>query len=145
MKRDGSGSIYQRKDGYWVGAVEAGRADNGKRRRRLIVRRDRADVIKAMDQLRQSALDKVFESAVSLETHGHFVYCLWGEDDETPLYVGRSTNVLSRVGSHLADATKKDVVRRVSLIPCETQHAMNLLEARLIRTHQPLWNRFGLI
>ena len=35
----GEGSVFQRKDGYWVGAVEAGRTSGGKRRKVRVVRR----------------------------------------------------------------------------------------------------------
>lgn len=52
----GEGSIYQRKDGYWVGAYEAGRAPNGKRKRARVVRRYKADVIAAMVELKTAAL-----------------------------------------------------------------------------------------
>lgn len=52
----GEGSIYQRDDGYWVGAYEAGRYPNGKRRKARVVRKRKADVIAAMAELRTTAL-----------------------------------------------------------------------------------------
>jgi integrase len=55
MRGRGEGSIYRRGDGYWVGQVEAGRTANGRRRRARVVRRRRADVLEAMDQLRRDA------------------------------------------------------------------------------------------
>jgi integrase len=51
----GEGSIYRRADGYWVGAVEAGRYPNGRRRRARVVRARRVDVIDALDELRRHA------------------------------------------------------------------------------------------
>jgi integrase len=55
MRGRGEGSIYRRADGYWVGAVEAGRTGAGKRRRVRVVRRRRADVLAEMDRLRRAA------------------------------------------------------------------------------------------
>lgn len=56
----GEGSIYRRKDGYWVGSVEAGRDPNTGRRRRLrIVRRTRKEVQHGLDELKRMAADGV--------------------------------------------------------------------------------------
>lgn len=53
MRGKGEGSIYRRADGYWVGQLEAGHYPNGRRRRVRVVRRYRADVVDALDELRQ--------------------------------------------------------------------------------------------
>lgn len=76
--------------------------------------------------------------------HGMFVYILWGDDDSTPVYVGQSTNVLSRLGSHLGDREKRGLVRRIQLIRCATHNEMNNTELRLIREYQPLLNKAGI-
>jgi integrase len=56
MRGKGEGSIYRRADGYWVGAVEAGRDPvTGRRRRLRIVRRYRRDVLAAIDELKRQA------------------------------------------------------------------------------------------
>jgi len=49
----GEGSVYQRADGYWVGAVEAGRTSDGRRRKARVVRKRKADVLAALDDLRR--------------------------------------------------------------------------------------------
>jgi integrase len=51
----GEGSIYRRADGYYVGAVEAGHYPSGARRKVRVVRRRRADVVAALDELRRRA------------------------------------------------------------------------------------------
>jgi len=48
----GDGALYQRDDGYWVGAVELPPASDGKRRRKRIVRADRNKAISEMKKLR---------------------------------------------------------------------------------------------
>jgi len=76
--------------------------------------------------------------------HGYYVYCLWGQDEEKPLYVGQSTNILSRLGSHLGDGRKRREVRRVSLIVCKGPRHMTTTEKRLIKHYQPEWNSVGI-
>jgi integrase len=49
----GEGSVYQRADGYWVGAVEAGRTPEGRRRKARVVRKRKQDVLPALDELRR--------------------------------------------------------------------------------------------
>jgi hypothetical protein len=75
---------------------------------------------------------------------GFFVYCLWGADKSQPLYVGRSANILSRLGNHLSDSTKRPHVQRVTLIECETRADMRLTETKLIAQFQPPWNTLGI-
>jgi integrase len=70
VRGKGEGSIYQRADGYWVGSVEAGRYTNGKRRRARVVRRRRADVVEALDELRRQVGQGVLPDRVrSVETY----------------------------------------------------------------------------
>lgn len=59
MRGQGEGSIYRRGDGYWVGQVEIGHYPNGRRRRARVVRRYRADVVEALDELRRQVRDGV--------------------------------------------------------------------------------------
>lgn len=50
----GEGSIYKRSsDGRWVGSVEAGRDAEGRRLKHRVVRRTRAEVVVALDELRR--------------------------------------------------------------------------------------------
>lgn len=48
----GDGTLFQRKDGYWVGGVELVTTD-GRRRQKRIVRKNRADAVKALRELRK--------------------------------------------------------------------------------------------
>jgi hypothetical protein len=75
-------------------------------------------------------------------TWGFFVYTLHGGKGEV-LYVGQSTNVLSRLGNHLGETKKRNEVHHVSLIKCDSKLTMNQLEARMIKLEQPPWNRNG--
>jgi integrase len=47
--------VYRRGDGYWVGQIEAGYYPNGRRRKARVVRRYKADVLDALDELRRQA------------------------------------------------------------------------------------------
>ena len=75
--------------------------------------------------------------------HGFFVYCLWGNDVDRPLYVGLSTNILARLGSHLSDKEKRYRVQRITLIRCKTHGQMVKTEIRLIDQYQPPLNTIG--
>jgi hypothetical protein len=73
--------------------------------------------------------------------HGAFVYLLWGEDENTPLYVGQSQNVLSRLGRHLQEQRKRSLVKRVDLIRCSSKKHMQMTEIRLIWQYKPPLNQ----
>jgi integrase len=60
----GEGSIYRRADGYWVGQIEAGRGPDGRRRRARVVRKRKADVLAALDDLRRRAADGALPARV---------------------------------------------------------------------------------
>ncbi len=49
----GEGSIFRRADGRWVGTVQVGVDENGKRRRRTVYGRTRTDVLRKVDEIRQ--------------------------------------------------------------------------------------------
>jgi integrase len=51
----GEGAVFKRSDGYWMGRVEAGRTPEGKRRRLTVVRKRKADVLSALDDLKRLA------------------------------------------------------------------------------------------
>lgn len=75
---------------------------------------------------------------------GFFVYTLWGFDSsERPLYVGRSTNVISRVGQHLQKSERRSKVRCLTLLRLGDAEEMRATEERLIRFHDPEWNLVG--
>src|SRR4051812_23425341 len=75
--------------------------------------------------------------------HGWFVYILWGESPSRPLYVGQSTNVLSRIGSHMGDAEKRRLTKRIDLIRCGSNDEMVAMEKRLILEWSPWLNVLG--
>jgi hypothetical protein len=75
---------------------------------------------------------------------GFFVYLLWGEDPETPLYVGKSTNILGRLGFHMNTA-KRDPTQRIQLVRCATAQDMDDTEARLIGHYRPPLNVMGIV
>ncbi len=79
----------------------------------------------------------------AFDPRGHFVYCLWGVDSRTPLYVGMSSNVLARLGAHLGDSAKRPLIRKVTLLRCKTEKQMKRTETRMIAQFQPPMNTVG--
>lgn len=60
MRGKGEGSIYRRSsDGRWVGQVEIGHSLDGRRRYSRVVRKRRAEVVEALDELRRQAKEGV--------------------------------------------------------------------------------------
>lgn len=76
-------------------------------------------------------------------TTGFFVYALWGEDPDCPLYVGRSSNLLLRIGTHLTDPVKREAVQKVTVSRCASERAMIRAEEKLIAAYRPPWNIVG--
>lgn len=85
-----------------------------------------------------SELDKAFDP------DGCFVYCLWGRDRKVPIYVGKSTNILSRLGAHMNDSTKRILTYRITLLRCANEMQMDATERRLIARYQPELNTAGI-
>jgi len=77
---------------------------------------------------------------------GPGVYLFHGEDGAL-LYVGKAGNLASRVPAHFAESRAKldrqlaQAVRRIEWIETAGEFGALLLQARLIRTRQPLLNR----
>ncbi|MBP2171173.1 excinuclease Cho [Erwinia toletana] len=72
------------------------------------------------------------------------VYLFHGESELMPLYIGKSINIRSRVMSHFrnADAAKMlRQARRISWITTAGELGALLLEAQMIKTRQPLFNK----
>ena len=79
---------------------------------------------------------------------GCYVYIIRGHDDDV-LYVGKSTNILYRIGQHLSNGQLSDPeklcrVKKIEKIRCSSPSAMSRTEARLIEQHQPEWNINGM-
>jgi integrase len=115
----GEGSIFRRTDGYWVG--QAGRTTAGKRRKAAVVRRRRADVVEALDELRR----QVTGGVVPDRTHTVAMFLDWWLAEVAAGQVSPSS---------LAEYAKR--VRRI------TPHVGHVRLARLSTAHvQQLANR----
>ncbi|MFW0765834.1 excinuclease Cho [Trabulsiella odontotermitis] len=72
------------------------------------------------------------------------VYLFHGDSDAMPLYIGKSVNIRSRVLSHLRNPDEAAMLRqarRISWQPAAGELGALLLEARLIKEMQPLFNK----
>ena len=72
------------------------------------------------------------------------VYTFHGESESLPLYIGKSVNLRSRVMSHFRTPDEAKMLRqsrRVSWIPTAGDLGALLLEAQMIKTQQPLFNK----
>jgi excinuclease Cho len=72
------------------------------------------------------------------------VYLFHGESDDLPLYIGKSINIRQRVLSHLRTTEEARMLRqarRISHIRTVGEIGALLLEARLIKEQQPLYNQ----
>ncbi len=72
------------------------------------------------------------------------VYTFHGESDTLPLYIGKSVNLRSRVMSHFRTPDEAKMLRqsrRVGWIPTAGDLGALLLEAQMIKTQQPLFNK----
>ncbi len=79
----------------------------------------------------------------AFDPHGFYVYLLWGDDPDTPLYIGLSRNVLSRLGAHMGNPDRRDRIKSVQLIRCSGEATMKRTEAALIREYGPPLNTIG--
>ena len=72
------------------------------------------------------------------------VYFFLGADERVPLYIGKSINLRARLNAHLCnrgEARMLHQTRRITFIPTAGEVSALLLEARLIKEQQPLFNR----
>ncbi|HIC8927049.1 excinuclease Cho [Enterobacter asburiae] len=72
------------------------------------------------------------------------VYIFHGESDTLPLYIGKSVNIRSRVLSHLRTPDEAAMLRqsrRITWFQTAGEMGALLLEARLIKEQQPLFNK----
>lgn len=72
------------------------------------------------------------------------VYTFHGESETMPLYIGKSINLRTRVMSHFRttdEAKMLRLARRISWIPTAGDLGALLLEAQMIKTQQPLFNK----
>lgn len=72
------------------------------------------------------------------------IYIFHGKTGDLPLYIGKSINIRSRVMSHLRTADEARMLRQTESISCirtTGEIGALLLEARLIKEQQPLFNQ----
>lgn len=72
------------------------------------------------------------------------VYFFWADQQEMPLYIGKSVNLRSRVFSHLRTVKEARLLkqtRRITWIPTAGDIGAQLLEARMIKQMFPLHNK----
>jgi len=72
------------------------------------------------------------------------VYIFHGASNDLPLYIGKSVNIRARVMSHLRTADEVRMLRQTEKITCirtTGEIGALLLEARLIKEQQPLFNQ----
>ena len=77
------------------------------------------------------------------DPRGFFVYFLWGSDSARPLYVGKSKNLLTRLGQHMGNPLRAPYVERVTFIKYDSAHEMDDAERVYISGCNPLWNVVG--
>lgn len=82
---------------------------------------------------------RFYSAAVMPSPHGCYVYFLLSPKREL-LYVGQSTNIYSRLGSHFAGNQKRQFVRYVEIILCKDETHMDELEIIAIEILKPPWN-----
>lgn len=101
----------------------------------LIVRRDAAEAFVYPDHIDRASIDALPSKPG--------IYIFWDENDK-PLYIGKSVNIRSRVLSHLRtpeEARMLQQSRRVEFRRTAGDIGALLLESRLIKEMQPLHNK----
>ncbi|MCU1717393.1 excinuclease Cho [Pseudomonas sp. 5P_3.1_Bac2] len=72
------------------------------------------------------------------------VYLLYGAQSKMPLYIGKSVNIRSRLLSHLRTVEEARLLRQtehIEYIPTAGEIGALLLESKLIKQRQPLFNK----
>lgn len=77
-----------------------------------------------------------------LDPRGDFVYILRDGIGE-PIYVGSSSNLLSRLGAHMDNRVKRSATVMVEIIRCPDRDNMLHTERFLIQKYRPQFNTFG--
>jgi predicted GIY-YIG superfamily endonuclease len=76
----------------------------------------------------------------TFDPRGEQVYVLWAADREQPLYIGRSSSVITRLSQHWRDDIKRDQTERVQLIRCDDHQRALDTELALIKALDPVLN-----
>lgn len=117
-------------------------APDGAERARCFARRTDAEQFLAMKEKLRVRAELLSSDGDGIDPAGFYVYLLWAaQADDEPVYVGKSANILARLGDHLGDAGKRAGIGWVTLIRCTSEAAMVRREAELIRKYLPAWNK----
>jgi integrase len=111
---NGASSIYKGTDGYWHGRVTVGVRDDGRPDRRHVMRKNRAEVVKAVRELEQQRSKGSVRDAGRLWTVGEWL-TYWAETIAAPVVRENTLNGYR-------------VAIRVHLIPGVGAHRLDRLE-----------------
>lgn len=118
------------------------KASDGSRPTRTFRKKTDAEQFIAMKEKLRVRIELLASDGDGIDPGGYYVYLLWEvRDDEIPVYVGSSGNILARLGDHLGDSAKRSRVGWVTLVRCTSERAMLRREAELIRRYRPEWNK----
>lgn len=131
---DRLGDLARQADGH-IGAL-----NERMQHYRGLIEPHRWAIAKAEMVTREAVLDGLVSAGIGdrFDPRGFFVYILWGSDD--PIYVGQSTNVIARLGSHMTDPGKRSATERIQLIRCDSRDQMCSTERHLIARYRPPLN-----
>jgi GIY-YIG catalytic domain len=111
-------------------------------RGKCFARRTDAEQFRALKERARVKADILAADSDGIDPAGYYVYLLWAvRDDDAPVYVGSTGNILQRLGAHLGDYAKRAGIGWITLIRCTSERAMEDREAALIRRYRPRWNR----
>lgn len=118
---NGASSVYKGSDGYWHGRVTVGVKDNGKPDRRHVMRKSRADAVKAVRELEQRRAGGTVRDAGRLWTVGEWL-TYWVENIAAPAVrentlsgyrVAVNTHLIPGVGAHRMDRLEPEHLERL--------------------------------
>ena len=89
---------------------------------------------------RQRSISK---SVLDLPASGFYVYIAWGTDKKRPLYVGKSRNLLARMGQHSQSSAWWKYMQRLAVYAYPTEADALNAEAEAIGELQPEYNLAG--
>jgi hypothetical protein len=84
---------------------------------------------------------KVLDSGEIHRRKGFFVYALFQNEKETPVYIGKTTSPAARLGVHSSGSPYKKTWDYFRIVEIESSKAMDILEAHLINHFKPEYNK----
>lgn len=114
---------------------------DGDERGKSFGRRADAEQFLAMREKLRVRSELLASDGDGIDPCGWYVYLPWEvRDDEKPVYVGSSGNILARLRAHLGSSKRRSRVGWMTLIRCTSEKAMLAREGALIRKNRPEWN-----